>query len=175
MLAVPHLIQTKGSIVNVSSVNGIRSVSTICYYLTFKMLKLPLLDRFMWIFPNIHLQSYIYSIGISFYTQNRMLQLCLHWYSKQLCLLFIYAFTQFTNNMFKAVLTKIFICNLKTNTTYDKNISIRMQLELGYQYIFACKQMNMFIEWMSEDSIYWFGEEKKTKFMDKCSLEILIH
>lgn len=27
MLAVPHLIQTKGSIVNVSSVNGIRSVS----------------------------------------------------------------------------------------------------------------------------------------------------
>ena len=27
MLAVPHLIQTKGCIVNVSSVNGIRSVS----------------------------------------------------------------------------------------------------------------------------------------------------
>jgi len=29
MLAVPHLVQTKGNIVNVSSVNGIRSVSMI--------------------------------------------------------------------------------------------------------------------------------------------------
>ena len=27
MLAVPHLVKTKGSIVNVSSVNGMRSVS----------------------------------------------------------------------------------------------------------------------------------------------------
>lgn len=29
MLAVPHLIKTKGSIVNVSSVNGVRSVSPL--------------------------------------------------------------------------------------------------------------------------------------------------
>ena len=29
MLAVPHLIATKGSIVNVSSVNGMRSVSVV--------------------------------------------------------------------------------------------------------------------------------------------------
>ena len=31
MLAVPHLIKTKGNIVNVSSVNGMRSVSTIAW------------------------------------------------------------------------------------------------------------------------------------------------
>ena len=32
MLAVPHLIATKGSIVNVSSVNGMRSVSIVVIY-----------------------------------------------------------------------------------------------------------------------------------------------
>ena len=39
MLAVPHLIKTKGSIVNVSSVNGIRSVSlfVILFFFSLQM------------------------------------------------------------------------------------------------------------------------------------------
>ena len=32
--------------------------------------------------------------------------------------------------------------------------------KMGYQYIFACKQKNIFVEWMSGDSIFMVNVEK---------------
>ena len=74
-------------------------------------------------------------------------------------------------NLIKAVLAKIFmrkILCLKVEKRFwfvieyvilnTHNLFLKHYLhnaaKTGYQYIFACKQINMFTEWKNEDSIY---------------------
>ena len=61
---------------------------------------------------------------------------------------------------------RTWLCNFKTETTYFKKIFLEMRLKRGIN-IFACKQINMFIEWMSEDSIFSVNVEQYLLVQDE--------
>ena len=62
MLAVPHLIVTRGNIVNVSSVNGLRSVSTYLETQIYKWSQLPRLREVASrLSPHIRLGNYCFA------------------------------------------------------------------------------------------------------------------
>ena len=62
----------------------------------------------------------------------------------------------------------------KTNTFNFKNIAFWNAGKTGYQYTFACKQMNMFIGWMSQDSKFMVNVEQNLFSDEKDSPKIYI-